>query len=315
MFNSDAQRANQYEELLQDEFHLILLERKPNNQGQVFLQELDKECLGAGMRNSSTKSRVNAFRSKVKGNKERFTCQIRRIPHKIDKRVRDKDTLWCRWNLQSLNCVWFAVHYALELLPAVAQVLEQNGKFLDLRFMFFHTKKLHAMNGSAVIHDMASFYNWNAKKHGFAQVQKTTGATVWRHAFATSEFQKFDSRTDFGWCNSDEEVARQIAFRMNTSAEEILTTYTTRVNASVEAEGSDRAAHATSFVIEIETSSSEDDLDSTEARMVTPTAAKKRQHSAISQGDQVVVDEDGDDPRKQPAKKRPPREGSEDDLV
>ena len=61
-------------------------------------------------------------------------------------------------------------------------------------------------------------------------INKTTGATVWRHAFATSEMQKYETKTDYNWCTTMEQAAERIAFLMNTSSEEILTTYSTRQN-------------------------------------------------------------------------------------
>lgn len=308
MFNSDGQRANQYEELLQKEFYLMLVEKKHDSNGRIVLQDVDKECLGSSERTSFTLTRVNGFRTKAERHPDKYACHIRRIPNKVDKRVRDKDNLWCRWNNVDQKSVWFIVHYCLELLPKVGYIAEQNDVQFDQRFMFHHTKTLKPMNGTVILQDMANFYNWHAKKKGFATVQSKTGATVWRHAFATSEFQKFDAKTDYGWCNTDQEAARAIAFKMNTSAEEILTTYTTRINVSGEAQNTDRAPHQTEFVIDMMNVPS--DTDDDEQNIVTPVAQRKRKKINSDDDDDDDnddhIDEDGDDTRKRPAKKKTP---------
>ena len=256
MFNSDAQRANQYELLLQKEFYIFLMRKRKNAEGRTILEEVDKECLGSKERSADTISRIDAFRRKSKLEPDKISCHICRIPHKIDKKVRGKDVLWCRWNIIDPSCVWFIVHYCLQLLPLVAQVANENGFFLDQDHMFFNTKSLKPMNGTLIVRDMAGFYNFHAKKNNFPSVVSTAGATVWRHAFATSELQKFDAKTDYGWCRDEKEAASFIAFKMNTSAEEILTTYSTRINLPGEASMSDRIPHQSEFVIDVEDSDS-----------------------------------------------------------
>ena len=293
MFNSDAQRANQYEVLLQKEFFVFLMRKRQNAEGRTILEEVDKECLSSKERNSDTVSRIDAFRKKASLEPHKFSCQIRRIPHKMDKKVRGKDVLWCRWNITDPSSIWFVVHYCLQLLPMVEQVASENGIFLDQDHTFFNTKSLKPMNGTLIIRDMANFFNYHAKRNNFPMIASTAGATLWRHAFATSELQKYDAKIDYGWCKDEKEAAAVIAFKMNTSAEEILTTYSTRINLPGEASKSDRIPHQSEFLIEVEDSESDsaNDKGNQAPAIISPSkqAKRKRKHEQL-----MIESEDSD---------------------
>lgn len=148
---------------------------------------------------------------------------------------------------------------------------------------------MRPMNGHSIVKDMVNYYNWHAKNGGFEMLPKSTGATVWRHAFATSEYQKYLSRVDYCWCGNMEEAAESIGFKMNTSKDEILSTYTTRQNAGSDAHGVDMTRQSDSFISELPDGSEREGMSQLPTRQVTPFSGKKRTREFL------LEDEDDDD--------------------
>ena len=173
IFNSDAQRANQYSEILIKEFFAVLLEKAQDQSGALVFKERDKECLDGFHKSPSTIAQVNAFKAAMEKDPDKHALQIWRIPHKINKRVRDKDTLWCRWNLCNQKLVMFAVHFCLILLPELHNATCKHGKPFDPRHLFHHTKKLHPLKGIQVCGTCQTTTTMLPRSSVFSRCRKT----------------------------------------------------------------------------------------------------------------------------------------------
>jgi hypothetical protein len=96
---------------------------------------------------------------------------------------------------------------------------------------FHHTKTLTVLSSGNLFSCMARYYNHHARTKGFSPLPVAkSNATLWRHAYATNEFMLWEDKRKYTWCMRPEQVAAEIAFRMNSSAEEVLSTYSSRFN-------------------------------------------------------------------------------------
>lgn len=233
LFFSDAQRKGQYDFVLVEEFYLFVMKHLPDREdGRPMSQVVEQIPLnGFSVDIKQKEHHINEIQQLLKNQPMTYFLEIRRITKKIDKRQREKDRIWHRWNTCSTQQTLFIVHYFIVLMPKMKIISDDRKLPMTAIHAFHHTRDLYVLTGKQLFQNLASFYNYHAKKEGFATIQSSqVNATMWRHAFATAEMIKWENKESYLWCKLPEHVADEIAFRMNSSQQEVLSTYTTRFN-------------------------------------------------------------------------------------
>lgn len=257
LFNDDAQRRGMYESIGANEFYLVLLKCEQGRNGEPIQTELARAHLEPKILGNL--EMVHYIRNQEPKDSN-LKAVVRRISPRVDKRIRDKDNLWMRWNLLDRKYVGFVVHYFMTLRPKMEYLATKYGLEYNTKLVFLHTDSLKPLSCPQLMRDKMMFYNHYAAKKIWVKLPQTAGATVWRHAFATHEFNKYETKKDYQWCQTKEEAARIIAYLMNSSVEEVLTTYSTRVTLTRVPAGTGTPAAAASARPQVfELTSSEDD--------------------------------------------------------
>jgi hypothetical protein len=227
MYFSDCQRRNQYDNILVEEFYLYLMELQVDKNDRPISIDRGHVCLDLKDPYQNTML-VDMTRKAVRSHGRLF-LEIRRYPLHMDKRHRDKERAWTRWVLEDNHMVCKVVWYCTTILPLIKKTLSQHGRKFNPQAMFHHTESLHPLlSASFLLRDKVSYYDYHAEKQGFREIKHddgSSGATYWRHAFATSEMLKYEAKEDYHWCTDLNEVAYEISLRMNNSAKEVLDTY------------------------------------------------------------------------------------------
>jgi hypothetical protein len=255
LFCDDSQRANMYHGIEASEFFACLLMPSVDAHGQPQEIELEKVRMDPDV--LDTIWNINELRNKAKKDTA-LKVVVRRYSPKVDKKIRDKDHLWIRWNVQSSTSVKHIIHYFMVLRPILRKLAKEYGLDYNNDACFLHTKTLRPLLGSDLLSDKSRFYNFHAEKNGWSKIPEKPSANIWRHAFATTEMDKYYNADDYQWCTSPEQVAKLIGYFMNSSVKEVMDTYTSRIN-STATSASSVAAGRSRTVLEL-SSDEEDDV-------------------------------------------------------
>jgi hypothetical protein len=132
MYHTNTQRTGQYSPVLCKEFLLYLMHKVPNL-GNVLAAPkrqvmehvpLDRYSWAHGSEEERT---IMAMQQAMADKPNKYCFEIRRVPDKIDKRIRNKDNPWHHWVFQDVQQFLYAVHYFTILHPMLKQVSEQHN--------------------------------------------------------------------------------------------------------------------------------------------------------------------------------------------
>jgi hypothetical protein len=209
--------------------------------------------------------------SKPRGDQtdNRLKVAIRRYSPRVDKKIRDKDQLWIRWNVQSNVNVKNILHYFMVLRPIMKKLASDNGLQYNNEAIFLHSKNLKPLIGAQLLADKAQFYNFHAQKRGWTEIPERSGANIWRHAFATTEMDKYYNGTDYHWCTTAEQAAKIVGLFMNSSAREVMDTYSSRRNDTTTSAAAAAAAGRSTHVFELSSDDDEDIVETPSKRLKT----------------------------------------------
>ena len=278
MYNCAAQRRGQYTDLKRKEFYIQLRKKETAEKVETFecLDYMDK--IGEGRA-------VSLKDFAIKENKDEYMMTLARIPTKPDKKLREKDTAWVEWEIpqEKMKCV---MNYFYKCLPLLEKLAQQQNLPWNTDTVFPDSRTFRQLPEAVCLTHMVTFWNYHADNLGINKLEKTSSANFWRHTYATSEFEKWETKQAYRDCRDANEAAAKIAIKMNSSATEVLETYSTRSNV-----GGRKVGDAAPKQFDYSDSSSgeeeEFDMDFTSNPKTPPAAsvAKKRQHLLVDSSD------------------------------
>lgn len=222
MFNTPAQRTGQYANIRKEEFFLIMSELQQDGSWK----EAAKECLAYG--DMQAQHRCNDMRSYALQNSNQYCLCIKRIPLDPDKKMRNKDSAWVQWKLHP-NMLKSVCGYFYHVLPLLAQIAKGKNVPFETDKVFHHSVTLKALTGKACISLKCKFWNFHAVRNNMELIKQTESGNLWRHTYCTSELDRFQKKEAYKNCNSVSDAALAISNDMNTSVEEVMKTYSTRI--------------------------------------------------------------------------------------